>query len=189
MSAAERVLGVSRRDLGRAERFASIYPDAQAIIREARLDDIQVALEEIAGELAEQQVDKALELKERYRRPRRNRARNGDAKPDATPKQGQLPETESPDLAPDDGDSDEETEKAVEVPDTRSAEPSGEVDQPSALDHRASDDEKFDILKSLWEQYMADDWEDASERVHQWFVKRVLGYAVVVTDKGDRSHH
>jgi len=190
MSAAERVLGVSRRDLGRAKRFANICPDAQAVIREAKLDDIQVALEEIANEPAGQQVEKALEVKERYRKPRRNRATKGDAKPDTAPQQGQVPEAESPDLAPDDRDSDEGTEerKPVESPDTAPGEPSGDIDQPSALGRRAGDDEKFEILNSLWDQYIADEWDDASEKIHLRFFKH-LGYTVVARSKNRKLHH
>jgi hypothetical protein len=188
-SAAEKVLGISRRDLRRAERFSKISPDAQAAIREAKLDDIQVALEEIASEAPGQQVEKALEVKERYRKPRRNRTTNGDAKPDTAPQQGPLPEAESPDLAPDDGDSNEETEKekAVEVPDTGSAEPSGEVDQPSALDRRPSDDEKYAIIDSRWDQYIADEWDDAAEKVRMRFIEKRLGYTVMARKK-HKSH-
>ena len=39
LAAAERVLGVSRRDLGRAEKIASICSEAQEVIRQAKLDD------------------------------------------------------------------------------------------------------------------------------------------------------
>jgi hypothetical protein len=190
MSAAARVLGVSRRDLGRAERFASICPDAQAVIRQAKLDDIQVALEEIANEPAGQQVEKALELKERYRKPRRNRVTIVDTTPDTGQQQGQVPEAESPDLAPDHHDSDEETEeeKPVESPDTAPGEPSGDIDQPSALGRRAGDDEKFEILNSLWDQYIADEWDDASEKIHLRFFKH-LGYTVVARSKNRKLHH
>jgi Bifunctional DNA primase/polymerase, N-terminal len=190
MSAAERVLGVSRRDLGRAERIASICPDAQAVIRHAKLDDIQVALEEIAGEPVERQVEKALELKERYRKPRRNRVTIVDTTPDTGQQQGRVPEAESPDLAPDDRDSDEgtEEEKPVESPDTAPGEPSGDVDQPSALGRRAGDDEKFEIITSLWDQYIADEWDDASEKMHLGFFKH-LGYTVVARSKNRKLHH
>src|SRR5262249_58585705 len=111
-------------------------------------------------------VEKAVEVKERYRRPRRKRATDGDATPDTAP---QLPEAESPDLSPDDGDADEgsEKEKGVEGPDTAPAEPSGEVDHPSALDRRVSDHEKFEIINGLWDQYIADEWEEAPERVRR----------------------
>jgi Bifunctional DNA primase/polymerase, N-terminal len=189
-SAAHRVLGISRRDLGRAERFANICADAQAVIREAKLDDLLTALEEIANEPAGQQVEKALELKERYRRPRRNRATNGDANPDTAPQQDQVPEAESPDLAPDDRDSDEgtEEEKSVESPDTTPGEPSGDIDQPSALGRRAGDDEKFEIVTSLWDQYIADEWDDASEKMHLRFLKH-LGYTVVAAKKSHKFHH
>jgi Bifunctional DNA primase/polymerase, N-terminal len=189
-AAAHRVLGISRRDLGRAERLANICFDAQAIIREAKLDDLLTALEEIANEPAGQQVEKALEVKERYRKPRRNRATKGDAKPDTAPQQGQVPEAESPDLAPDHHDSDEETEeeKPIESPDTAPDEPSGDIDQPSALDRRAGDDEKFEIVTSLWDQYIADEWDDASEKMHLRFLKH-LGYTVVAAKKGPKFHH
>lgn len=190
-SAAEKVLGISRRDLRRAERFSKISPDAQAVIRQAKLDDIQVALEEIANEPLQRQVEKALELKERYRRPRRDRATKGDAKPDTAPQQGQVPEAESPDLVPDDRDSDEgtEEEKPVESPDTAPTKPSGDVvDQPSALVRRAGDDEKFEIIKSLWDQYIADEWDDGSEKMQVRFIKH-LGYTVVARIKNQKFHH
>jgi hypothetical protein len=188
MSAAQRVLGISRRDLGRAERIASICPDAQAVIRQAKLDDIQVALEEIAGEPAERQVEKAFELKERYRKPRRNPATKGDAKPDTPP--GELPEAESPDVVPGDPDPDEgtEEEKPVEGPDTAPGELPVDVDPPSALDRRASAREKFEIVKSQWEQYIADDWEDLSEQQQVRFAKEVQGFSVVVANKRQQSH-
>ena len=59
LAAAERILGVSRRGLGRAEKIASICAEAQEIIRQAKLDDIQLALLEIANTPTEQQVEKA----------------------------------------------------------------------------------------------------------------------------------
>jgi hypothetical protein len=188
ISAAEKVLGISRRDLGRAERIAGICADAQAVIREAKLDDIQVALEEIASEPPQRQVEKALELKERYRKPRRNRATKGDAKPDAAPQQGQLPEAESPELAPDDESDKPAEEKPVEGPDTAPGEPPADVDPPSALDRRASADEKFEIVKSQWEQYIADDWEELSEQQQVRFAKEVQGFSVVVVKKRRHSH-
>jgi hypothetical protein len=188
MSATARVWGISRRDLGRAERIANICPDAQAVIRQAKLDDIQTALEEIADEPPQRQVEKALEVKERYRKPRRSRARNGDAKPDTAP--SELPKAESPDLAPGDPDRDEGTadEKPVEGPDTAPDEPPGDVNPPSALDRRVSADEKFEIVKSQWEQYIADDWEDLSEQQQVRFAKEVQGFSVVVVKKRRHSH-
>jgi hypothetical protein len=188
MSATARVWGISRRDLGRAERIANICPDAQAVIRQAKLDDIQTALEEIADEPPQRQVEKALEVKERYRKPRGSRARNGDAKPDTAP--SELPKAESPDLAPGDPDPDEGTadEKPVEGPDTAPDEPPGDVDPPSALDRRVSADEKFEIVKSQWEQYIADDWEDLSEQQQVRFAKEVQGFSVVVVKKRRHSH-
>ena len=120
LTAAERVLGVSRRDLGRAEKIASICSKAQEVIRRAKLDDIQLALLEIANEPTEQQVEKALELKERYRRPRGSRRT-----PDREPENGHLPEAESPNLAPTDDESDDGAEeKPAKHADTAPAIPS-----------------------------------------------------------------
>jgi hypothetical protein len=99
MSAAARILGVSRRDVGRAERFANICPEAQQEIRRAALDDLQVALEEIADEPPEQQVAKAIELKERYRKPRRDRATDAATKANTGAQTDQVPEPEAPSLA------------------------------------------------------------------------------------------
>jgi hypothetical protein len=60
------------------ERIASICAEAQEEIRRANLDDVQTALLEIANEPPEKQVEKAREVKERYRKPRRKRVTNAD---------------------------------------------------------------------------------------------------------------
>jgi hypothetical protein len=185
-SAAEKVLGISRRDLRRAERFSKISPDAQAVIRQAKLDDIQVALEEIANEPLQRQVEKALELKERYRRPRGSRRTNA---PDTGSEKDQLPEAEAPNVAPDDDDESDKPTEEKPTPGTASTKPSDNVDdQPSALDRRAGDDEKFEIIKSLWDQYIADEWDDGSEKMQVRFIEH-LGYTVVARIKNQKFHH
>jgi hypothetical protein len=186
ISAAEKVLGISRRDLRRAERFSKISPDAQAVIRQAKLDDIQTALEEIANEPLQRQVEKALELKERYRKPRGSRRTNA---PDTGSEKDQLPEAEAPNVAPDDDDESDKPTEEKPTPGTAPTKPSDNVDdQPSALDRRAGDDEKFEIVTSLWDQYIADEWDDASEKMHVRFFEH-LGYTVVARSKKQKSHH
>ena len=135
-AAAHRVLGISRRDLGRAERLANICFDAQAIVREAKLDDLLTALEEIAEEPPQRQVEKALELKERYRKPRRDRATDAATSANTGAQTDQVPEPEAPSLAPNEDESDQVEDDAVESPATAPAEISGDVDQPSARSRR-----------------------------------------------------
>jgi hypothetical protein len=192
-AAAHRVLGVSRRDLGRAERFANICPDAQAVIREAKLDDIQVALEEIANEPAGQQVEKALELKERYRRPRRGRATDATTSADTGAQTGQVPEPEAPSLAPNEDESDQAEHDTAESPATAPVETSGDVDKPSALQRGAG---YYEIIKSRWDTYFADDWDlyledewrHAPERDQLRFIKEVFGLSVRIAGKNHSDH-
>jgi hypothetical protein len=195
-SAAHRVLGISRRDLGRAERLANICFDAQAIIREAKLDDILVALEEIAEEPPEQQVAKALELKERYRKPRRDRATNAATNANTGAQTGQVPEPEAPSLAPNEDESDQAEDDTAESPATAPAETSGDVDKPSTVQGGAGHYEKFDILKARWDAYFAadwdlyfeDEWRRTPERDQLRFIKEVFGLSVRMAGK-NHSHH
>jgi hypothetical protein len=197
LAAAERVLGVSRRDLGRAARIASISPEAQQEIRRAGLDDIQRALLEIANTPPDEQVEKARELKERYRKPRLNRPTNADRKPGADARQGDVLEHEAASQEPAEEEDDELEEETVESPDTVPAEASCDTDQPSAFRRRAGDDEKFEILKSRWDEYLADDWDQyledewrqAPEAVQLRFIKEVFGCSVRMAGKDHKSHH
>jgi ParB-like chromosome segregation protein Spo0J len=196
MSAAARILGVSRRDVGRAERFANIRPEAQQEIRRAALDDLLVALEEIADEPPEQQVAKALELKERYRKPRRDRARDVATNANTGAQTGQVPEPEAPSLAPNEDESDQVEGDAAESPATAPAETSGEVDKPSALQRGAGNYEKFEIIKARWDAYLADDWDQfledewrhAPERDQLRFIKVVFGLSVRIAGKNHSDH-
>ena len=156
-AAAHRVLGISRRDLGRAERLANICFDAQAIVREAKLDDLLTALEEIAEEPPQRQVEKALELKERYRKPRRDRATDAATSANTGAQTDQVPEPEAPSLAPNEDESDQVEDDAVESPATAPAEISGDVDQPSAVQGGAGHYEKYEIIKARWDEYFARD--------------------------------
>jgi hypothetical protein len=173
-SAAERVLGICRRDLGRAERIASISAEAQQEIRRAALDDIERALLEIASEPPEQQVAKALELKERYRKPRRVRATDAATNANTRAQTDQVPEPKAPSLTPDEDESDQAEDDAAESPAIAPADASGDVDKPSALQPGAGDDERFETIKLLWEQHIVDEWTLASEAVQLRFLKEVL---------------
>jgi hypothetical protein len=186
-SAARRVLGVSRRDLGRAERIVSISPEAQEVIRHAKLDDDQPALLEIADEPPEQQVAKAREIKERHRKPRGKRATKADSKPGIVVVRGSAPEGGQAGQEPAEEDDDEPVDESVESPATAPEETPGEVDQPSALHRVASNDEKLKVLASLFDDYMADEWEDTPAVVQVRFIKEVLGYSAVTKVKGDKS--
>jgi Bifunctional DNA primase/polymerase, N-terminal len=70
-SAAEKLLGVSRRDLRRLEKIAGICPAAKKVARRAKLDNILNALLEIADVPAGKQVAKVRKLKEEYAGGRR----------------------------------------------------------------------------------------------------------------------
>jgi hypothetical protein len=196
MSAAARILGVSRRDVGRAEQIANICPEAQQVIRRAALDDLEVALEEIADEPPEQQVAKALELKERYRKPRRDRATDATTSATTGAQTDQVPEPEAPSLAPNEDESDQVEDDAVESPTTAPAETSGDVDQPAAVQGGAGHYEKFEILISRWDEYFArdwdlyleDEWRRAPERDQLRFIKEVFGLSVRMAGK-NHSHH
>jgi hypothetical protein len=170
-AAAERFLGISRRDLGRAALIAKISPEAQEEIRRAKLDDIQRALLEIANESTEKQVEKVRELKERYSKPRQKRAANADT--ETGTRKHRVPEDEptSPEPA---AEADDEPEGTVpeESPD--------DVDQPSALEH--SDEERFERVLVVWDQFVAPEWEQASEAVRLRFFE-ALGYSVVAAKK------
>jgi hypothetical protein len=71
---AEKLLGVSRRDLRRFEKIAGLCSEAKDEARRAKLDDVQNALLEIAEEPAERQVKKVRELEDRYSKPRGKRS-------------------------------------------------------------------------------------------------------------------
>jgi Bifunctional DNA primase/polymerase, N-terminal len=195
-AAAHRVLGISRRDLGRAERFANICRDAQAVIRQAMLDDLQVALEEIADEPPQRQVDKALELKERYRKPRRDRATDAATNANTGAQTDQVPEPEAPSLAPNEDDSDQAEDDAAESPATAPVETSGDIDQPSAVQGGAGHYEKYEIIKARWDEYFArnwdlyleDDWRHAPVKDQLRFIKEVFGLSVRIAGK-NHSHH
>lgn len=60
---------------------------------------------------------------------------------------------------------------------------SGVVNQPSDLGDCAPDDEKLEMLRSLWNEHIANEWKKASEKVRLQFF-RTLGYAAVANTPG-----
>jgi hypothetical protein len=180
LAAAERFLGISRRDLGRAALISQISPEAQEEIRRAKLDDIQRALLEIANEPTEKQVEKTRELKERYSKPRQKRAANADTET-GTRKKDRVLEDEPTSPEPT-AEADDEPEGTVpeESPD--------DVDQPSALEHRVSDDERFERVLVVWDEFVAPEWEQAPEAVRLRFFE-ALGYSVVAANKAGKPDH
>ena len=181
LAAAERFLGVSRRDLGRAALIAKISPEAQDEIRRAKLDDIQRALLEIANAPTEEQVEKVRELEERYSKPRQKRTANAETKPDSGTRKHPVPEDEptSPEPAEEEDEPDEEV---VNSPDTVPEGTSDDMDQPSALERSVSDDERFERVLVVWDQFVVPEWEQASEAVRLRFFE-ALGYSVVAAKK------
>jgi hypothetical protein len=154
-------------------------------------------MEEIADEPLEQQAAKALELKERYRKPRRNRAASAETSASTDAQQGPVVEDQpAPGAAPSADESDQQEEEqddqqhpAAESPAIAPADASeGTNEPPSVLDRRPDEDEKFERFKFRWEQYLADDWEQETERFHRRFIKTVLGYSVMPMSKAGKSH-
>jgi hypothetical protein len=181
-AAAERFLGISRRDLGRAALIAQLSPEAQDEIRRAKLDDVQRALLEIANEPTEkQQLEKIRELKERYSKPRQKRAANADTET-GTRKKDRVVEDEPTSPEP----AEEDEEEIVASPDTVPEETPDDKDQPSAPEHRVSDEEKLERVVILWDQFVAPEWEDASETVRLRFFE-ALGYSAVAANTAGKS--
>ena len=160
------------------------------------MDDILGALLEIAEEPPEQQVAKAVELKERYRKPRRDRATNAATNANTGAQTDQVSEPEGPSLAPNEDEFDQVEDDAVESPATAPAEASGDVDKSSAVQGGAGRYEKFEILKSRWDEYLAPDWDQyledewrhAPERDQLRFIKVVLGLSVRIAGKNHSDH-
>ena len=107
-----------------------------------------------------------------------------------------MPEDEAPSPAPNEDESDQAEDDAVESPATAPAETSGDVDQPSAVQGDEGHYEKYEIIKARWDEYFArdwdlyleDEWRHASERDQLRFIKEVFGLSVRMVGK-NHSHH
>ena len=184
LAPAERVLGVSRRDLARAALIAKISPEAQDEVRRAKLDDVQRALLEIANEPTDKQVEKARELRERYCKPRQKRAANADTKTETGA--GKHPVLEDEPTSPEPAEEeDDEGERIVESPDVVPVETPDGRDLPGSP-RPASDEEQYERLEILWDQFVAPEWEEASESVRVRFLE-ARGYSVVAANSARTS--
>ena len=185
-SAAERVLGISRRDLGRAEKIASICLEAQEEARRAKLDDNQKALLEIANQPPENQVAKVRELKDRYSKPRGNRKTKADTK--ASTAKNPAPQRQTPHQKTSEADQEQhdqqEQQEYQQQEDHSDQQEDWWSESPSTVPTDAGGDTeaetKFKTIKSRWKKYLADEWEDAPEAVRQRFVTEVLGFGRLV---------
>jgi Bifunctional DNA primase/polymerase, N-terminal len=184
LAAAERVLGVSRRDLARAALIATISPEAQDEVRRAKLDDIQRTLLEIANEPTDKQVEKARELRERYSKPRQKRAANANTKPETGAGKHPVLDDEPTSPKPVE-EEDDERERIVESPDVVPVETPAGLDLPGPP-RPASDDAQYERLEILWEQFIAPAWEEASETVRVRLLE-ARGYSVVAANSARKS--
>jgi hypothetical protein len=182
LTAAEKVLGVSRRDLGRAEKIASICSEAQEEARGAKLDNIQQGLLEIAAEPPEKQVEKVCELKDRYSKPRGKRKPIDGGNVDA---RGAERSTSDRDVASLE-DAEKEPDHLNDSPDTA---PSDLPEGVGAVTvrGRTTDERKFEELRSRWETYLADAWENAPAAVRRRFITDVLGCKEDSSQPGDHK--
>jgi hypothetical protein len=194
MSMAERILAVSRRDLGRFEKIDAISAAAKEEAQRAGLDDNQKALLAIADVSAEKQVAEVLKLKEQYA--------GGTRKPPAAKSSAPSSAAAATDQEPDDGgdgtdeaetDAERATDSAEEVENNSddseaSAESPSTVPQDDGLDippilRRTDLGETRGRLKAIYDEYLAVDWPGTSRADQWWFVTEVLGVAIVEIGK------
>jgi ParB-like chromosome segregation protein Spo0J len=192
MSAAERILGVSRRDLGRFEKIAGISADAKEEIRNVGLDDNQNALLLIAN--VSGQVEKVRELGDQYSEGRRKRA--ADARSKGSPRvstedaeddlqddadesaadadsarpgsdQGTAMKTASR-AKKNANDSETNTESPPTAPDDDGHEP-----RPARL--RDEDEKKYEAFKCRWAEYCEAEFAALPAAIQTRFATEILG--------------
>jgi Bifunctional DNA primase/polymerase, N-terminal len=176
MSMAERILSVSRRDLGRFEKIDAICAAAKEKARRANLDDNQKALLAISDVSAEKQVAEVLKLQEQYAGgTRKPRAAKSSASSSA------APATErSTDSAEEVENNPDGSEASAESPPT--APEDGGLDIPPSL-RRTRQDETRRRLKTIYDKYLAVEWPGTSRVDQWWFVTELLGVAIVEIGK------
>jgi hypothetical protein len=187
MSTAARILGVSRRDLGRFEKIAGISAEAKEEARRAQLDDNQRALLAIANLPAEKQVEKVRELEDQYSGGRRKRSAAAKSTSPSTVSTDDVEDdadesetdADSPRAAPshkvpkekpsrvkeDASDSETDTESPSTVPDDEEPEIS-----PALL--RKRDEKKLQTLKAIYAEHLEPEWKD---KIQLQYVTEVLG--------------
>jgi hypothetical protein len=190
MSAAERILGVSRRDLGRFEKIDGISAEAKEEARRAQLDDNQDALLAIAKVPAEKQVEKVRELEDQYSGGRRKRS--------AAAKSTSSSTVSTDDVEDDADESETGADRARAAPNRKvpKEKPSrvkedanhSETDagsSPTAPDDeepeispallRKREEKKLQTLKSIYAEHLEPEWKDASPKIQLQYVTETLG--------------
>jgi hypothetical protein len=184
MTTTSRILGVSRRDLGRFEKIAAILDDAKSVILGTEVENIQNALEEIARTPRDEQVEKALVLKERYALARGKRSAaansagtlkasagaNEDAAEAAADESTDAPVQKAGDGADDTDGSSGESPPIV---------PGNEDHEPEISPKERK--KKLHVLKRLWEKHLAPEWKDTDTETRFRFETEVLGLGQTLT--------
>jgi ParB family chromosome partitioning protein len=193
LGSAERILGVSRRDLGRFEKIAGISPEAKEEARRAGLDDNQNALLEIAQVPAGKQIAKVQELKQEYSGGRRkpsaptnSKKLAGSSAAAATKTKG-VRTKQGPDEAESDAEPRDDVEDDADVSKSGAESPSivpphDGLDIPAEF--RRTDEERIKAwLQKVYDNYLAPGWPDTPIVLQLWFVTEVLRVAIVNTGK------
>jgi Bifunctional DNA primase/polymerase, N-terminal len=194
MSMAERILAVSRRDLGRFEKIDAISAAAKEEARRADLDDNQKALLAIADVSAEKQVAEVLKLKEQYAGGTRNPpAPKSSAPPSAAAATDQEPDDGGDRTDEAEMDAERSTDSAEEVENNADDSEASAESPPTApeddgldippIQRRTDLDETRGRLKAIYDKYLAVDWRGTSRVDQWWFVTEVLGVAIVEIGK------
>jgi hypothetical protein len=186
MSAAERILGVSRRDLGRFEKIDGISAEAKEQARRVELDDNQDALLAIAKVPAEKQVQKVRELADQYSGGRRKRSAAAKSTSPSTVSTDDVEESET------DADS-ARTAPSRKVPkekpshvkedasdsetcgESPSTVPDDEEPEISPALRRKRDEKKLKTLKSIYHEHLEPEWKDTSPKIQLQYVTETLG--------------
>jgi ParB-like chromosome segregation protein Spo0J len=211
-SAAEKLLGVSRRDLRRLEKIAGICPAAKKAARRAKLDNVLNALLEIADVPAGKQVAKVRKLQEEYAGGRRKPSAPAQSKKSAgssaaaamkkgvNTKDGtddaEDEEAEPRDDAEDDADDAEAEGSSTDSPedaeddvkdgsaDSPPTAPDDGLDIPPIL-RRTDGQKQYEVFEARWAKYCQADFAALPAAMQSKFASDLLAEAVIATGKGD----
>jgi ParB-like chromosome segregation protein Spo0J len=185
-SAAEKLLGVSRRDLRRLEKIAGMCAKAKKDARRRELDNILEALLAVAEEPAERQVKKVRQLAEDYAGGRRKPSAPTKNKKTRVPVDDESdkpePHEDPPGDAADDveGDADESDAKTQSPPIV----PEGDgLGLPPIL-RRADGEKQYEAFKARWAQYCGTEFAALPAVMQSKFASDLLGKAVTAIGKG-----
>jgi hypothetical protein len=185
MTTTSRILGVSRRDLGRFEKIAAISNWAKAEIRGTTMEDVQTTLLEIAAVSHAKQFAKVLELKESTCEPQ---GANSAAAMSAGP-----PEVKARD-AEDDAE-EAAADESTDAPAKKAGDVGDETDEsgsesppivPGDDDHEPEispkeREKRLRVLKRLWEEHLAPEWKDTDTETRFRFKTEVMGLGETFT--------